>query len=110
MTIPVWNRRSADNTGLDILLQNGMDIDGSIRDEQVVYGTARYSETRYSDIDVRDVVDDLLERGVEITSQQQVLDHARLMLEDRDNYDFMDDIDYDDHESHDFDNQGTYYN
>lgn len=110
MTIPVWNRASASETDLDILMQNGMDMDGSIRDEQVVYGTARYTETRYADIDVRDVVDDLLERGIEITSNDQVLDHAREMLQERDNYDFMDDIDYDDHDSYDIQDEGTYYN
>ena len=110
MTIPNWNRATADDAGLDILLQNGMDIDGSIRDEQTVYGTASYTETRYANIDIRDVVDDLLERGVEITSNDQVLDHAREMLEERDDYDYADDIDYGDHESNDIEHESTYYN
>ena len=56
MAIPSWNR-NASSTDLEILTAEGLDLSGTIRQSEVVYGSARYSETRTQDISIQDVVD-----------------------------------------------------
>ena len=92
MAIPSWNR-NASSTDLEILTAEGLDLSGTIRQSEVVYGSARYSETRSQDISVQDVVDDMTDRGIEITSNQDILDHASDMFTDMDDWEYDDDID-----------------
>ena len=63
MAIPSWNR-NASSTDLEILTAEGLDLSGTIRQSEVVYGSARYSETRSQDISVQDVVDDMTDSGI----------------------------------------------
>ncbi len=106
MAIPSWNRNSS-STDLEILTAEGLDLSGTIRQSEVVYGSATYSETRSQDINVQDVVDDMTDRGIEITSNQDILDHASDMFTDMDDWEYDDDIEYEDHDIHDYGDNST---
>ena len=106
MAIPSCNR-NASSTDIEILTAEGLDLSGHIRQSEVVYGTARYSETRTQDISVQDVVDDMLERDIEITSHQDILDHANDMFADMDDCEYDDDVEYEDHDVHDYGDHST---
>ena len=85
MAIPSWNR-NASSTDLEILTAEGLDLSGTIRQSEVVHGSATYTETRTQDISVQEVVDDMIERGIEITSHEDIRDHACDMLTDMDDW------------------------
>ncbi len=106
MAIPSWNR-NASSTDLEILTAEGLDLSGTIRQSEIVHGSASYSETRTQDISVQDVVDDMTERGIEITSNADILEHANDMMCDMDDWEYDDDIEYDNHDIHDYGDSST---
>tara|TARA_Y100000748_G_C15489122_1_gene485817 strand:- start:1771 stop:2100 length:330 start_codon:yes stop_codon:yes gene_type:complete len=106
LAIPSWNR-NASSTDLEILTAEGLDLSGTIRQSEVVHGSATYTETRTQDISVQEVVDDMIERGIEITSHEDIRDHACDMLTDMDDWEYDDDIEYDNHDIHDYGDGST---
>ena len=108
MAIPSWNRNSSvSDTALEILTTGGLDLDGTIRQEEEVHGSATYTESRYQDINVQDVIDDMIDRGMEIETRADILDHAQDMLADMDDWEYNDDIEYENHDIHDYGDGST---
>ena len=49
----------------------------------------------------------MTDRGIEITSNQDILDHASDMFTDMDDWEYDDDIEYEDHDIHDYGDHST---